>query len=127
MERSWYVVHRYKEFDALRMFIAARKSLRSERYWKRIGAEPTFPAKRALSMQLSFESQPQYIKERILGLEKYLNFHISMGGHEIQSVIDAIASFLEVCRIFFYFRKLSDLSMQLIVNMLISAIRFLST
>ena len=96
MGRSWYVVHRYKEFDALRMFITNRKHLRSERYWKRVGAEPQFPGKRALSMQLSFESQPQYIKDRIAGLERYLNFHITHSGHEIQSVVDAIASFLEV-------------------------------
>ena len=103
MGRSWYVVHRYKEFDALRLFIQSRKSLRSERYWNRVGAEPPFPRKRAFSMQLSVESHPQYIKDRISGLESFLNYHISLGGHEIQSVVDVISSFLEVLFYFNYF------------------------
>lgn len=96
MGRSWFVVHRYKEFDALRLFINARKHLRSERYWGRVGTEPQFPRKRAFSIQLSVEAYPQYIRDRITGLEAFLNYHIALGGHEIQSVVDIIASFLEV-------------------------------
>ena len=94
--RSWHVVHRYKEFDALRQFINTRKPLRSERYWSRMIAEPAFPRKRALSLQLSMETQQQYIKDRITGLQEYVHFHASNGGHEIQSVIDALCAFLEV-------------------------------
>lgn len=95
--KSWSTVHRYREFDALRLFIESRKHLRSERYWKRVGgSEPTFPRKRAMSMTLSMDSYPQYIKDRIGGLQAFMNFHCKLGGHEVQSIIDALCSFLEI-------------------------------
>lgn len=43
--KTWRIVHRYKEFDALRMFITSRKKPLPARYWKDSGEEPSFPGK----------------------------------------------------------------------------------
>jgi len=90
--KTWQVIHRYKEFDALRMFITSRKKPLPQRYWKDIGEEPPFPAKRALTLKPNTKA----LEARANALQQYLMFHVSRGGHDIPGIIDTLCSFLEV-------------------------------
>jgi hypothetical protein len=85
-------VHRYKEFDALRIFITNRKKPLPAKYWKDSGAEPAFPKKFAFT----YGAASNAMLSRAQGLQAYLSYHVSRGGHEIPAIIDTLCSFLEL-------------------------------
>lgn len=90
--KSWNVAHRYKEFDVLRLYILNRQNLQSSKYWQKVGPEPPFPRKSLISVGIN----DSLMSSRSLGLQDFLRYHVSLGGHEIQSVVDALVAFLEI-------------------------------
>ena len=47
-------------------------------------------------MSLSLDSFPQWVRERVVSLDVFLKYHVTAGGHEVQSVVDVLCAFLEV-------------------------------
>lgn len=91
-EVSWIILHRYKEFDALRLLIESHVSQFPNAYWKRIGKSPSFPRKKSTFIRPFHKLS----NSRGLELQKYLLFHCSRGGHNLPIVTNSICSFLEI-------------------------------
>lgn len=90
--RTWFILHRYKEFDALKVFLEGRKKHLPSKYWKDLGEEPPFPSKKVFSLSAHSKATEQ----RALMLQEYLSYHISKGGHDIPGLVDTLCSFLEI-------------------------------
>ncbi len=86
-ELSWFVAHRYKEFDAIRRFLLLQNPHVNE--FKQCDAK--FPGK---VVGLSFRRAA--MDHRVEGLEQFLAFFLENSRYCRQNSVDALCSFLKV-------------------------------
>lgn len=84
-ESSWYVTHRYREFDALRRFLLSQNAFVAAF----IDNDKTFPGK-------SIFHSPAVLEQRAKALNDFVSFYLTDARYCRQTSLDALCSFLQL-------------------------------